>query len=64
MVFISVKPAASAASGSLTASADVAPPEDEAQTVYSADGQSVTDAFVRWCRPLAGEGLPVYLSLK
>ena len=30
--------AASAASGSLTASADVAPPEDEAQTVYSADG--------------------------
>ena len=30
--------AASAASGSLTASADVAPPEDDAQTVYSADG--------------------------
>lgn len=29
-----------------------------------ADGQSVTDAFVRWCRPLAGDGLPVYLSLK
>lgn len=30
--------AASAASGSLTASADAAPPEDAAQTVYSADG--------------------------
>jgi len=30
--------AASAASGSLTASADVAPPEDDAQTVYSAAG--------------------------
>lgn len=30
--------AASAASGSLTASADAAPPEDDAQTVYSADG--------------------------
>ncbi len=30
--------AASAASGSLTASADIAPPEDDAQTVYSADG--------------------------
>jgi len=30
--------AASAASGSLTASADIAPPEDDAQTVYAADG--------------------------